>query len=88
MPVKNGARFSSSAPLSDKRATRFLSPKLAAISWNKILTKMRELAEVASSVSVIALRQDHPIESVYIKCAKKHAKLRSLPCSSLWTLSY
>ena len=53
-PVKYGVKFSSSAPLSDKRATRLFNPRFAAISWKRILTKIRDEADVASSVSVMA----------------------------------
>ena len=88
MPCRYGVKLSSAAPLSDKRPTNVFNPKFDAISWNSILTKMRDEADVSSSVKVIACRHFQWIEFVYIKWAKKHAKFRNLLCSSLCTLSY
>ena len=70
------------------RSRSFAIPMASAISWTRILTKIREDDVVSSSFRWTADRADHGSESVCSRWANSFATFRSLLVSKRWMVPY
>jgi hypothetical protein len=73
---------------SRRRVLSFARPKNSAISWNRILMKIRLDDVVSSSLRWMKRSTDHGRASECSKCEKSLATLRSLLVSNRWMVEY
>ena len=70
------------------RCFRVTIPIASAISWTRILMKMRDELVVSSSFRCMHPKTDHENESVWSRWPKSLATLRNLFVSNLWMVLY